>query len=50
MFSDKRYRVGQMPFMHGVRILGINSTVGIDDHLMLSAVGDKRDKITKKDQ
>lgn len=42
--------IAKMPFMHGVRILGINSTVGIDDHLMLSAVGDRRDKINKKDQ
>jgi hypothetical protein len=42
--------IAKMPFMHGVRILGINSTVGIDDHLMLSGVGGKREKINMKDQ
>lgn len=30
--------VAKMPFMHGVRILGINSTVGIDDHFAVGAV------------
>jgi hypothetical protein len=44
--------IAKMPFMHGVRILGINSTVGIDDHLTLAGLGDivKSDTAKVKDE